>query len=105
MNKIRLVVNNETKKNEREKLGSVNLRADEETEQYKSSIIKMEKDREDLVSAISKLRTSINELNEKGRIRILDAFSLALIIIFRFEEIWFIIFKFFLCTLNFWYQL
>ena len=26
----------------------------------------MEKDREDLVSAISKLRTSINELNQKG---------------------------------------
>ena len=35
----------------------------------------MEKDREDLVSAISKLRASINELNQKGRERLLDAFE------------------------------
>ena len=65
----------DAKKIEREKLGSVNLRADEETEQYKITIKKMEKDREDLVSAISKLRTSINELNQKGRERLLDAFE------------------------------
>jgi len=65
----------DAKKNERERLGSVNLRADEETEQYKITIKKMENDREDLVSAISKLRTSINELNQKGRERLLDAFE------------------------------
>ena len=65
----------DAKKNERERLGSVNLRADEETELYKGSIKKMEKDREDLVSAISKLRTSINELNQKGRVRLLEAFE------------------------------
>ncbi len=65
----------DAKKNERERLGSVNLRADEETEQYKVSINKMEKDREDLVSAISKLRGSINELNQKGRERLIDAFE------------------------------
>ena len=65
----------DAKKNERERLGAVNLRADEETEQYKGSIKKMEKDREDLVSAISKLRGSINELNQKGRERLLDAFE------------------------------
>ena len=35
----------------------------------------MEEDREDLVSAISKLRISINELNQKGRERLLDAFE------------------------------
>ena len=35
----------------------------------------MEEDREDLVSAISKLRSSINELNQKGRERLLDAFE------------------------------
>ena len=62
----------DAKKNAREKLGSVNLRADEETSKYKSSIDKMEKDREDLVSAITKLRTSINELNQKGRERIIE---------------------------------
>tara|TARA_B100000686_G_C16489384_1_gene811269 strand:- start:64 stop:897 length:834 start_codon:yes stop_codon:yes gene_type:complete len=65
----------DAKKNEREKLGSVNLRADEETEQYKTTIKKMEKDREDLVSAIAKLRASINELNQKGRERLLNAFE------------------------------
>ena len=63
------------KKNERDRLGSVNLRADEETEQYKLNINKMEKDREDLVSAISKLRSSINDLNQKGRERLVDAFE------------------------------
>ena len=65
----------DAKKNLRERLGAVNLRADEETEQYKITITKMEKDREDLVSAISKLRSSINELNQKGRERLLDAFE------------------------------
>ena len=65
----------DSKKNERGRLGSVNLRADEETEQYKVQIKKIEKDREDIVSAISKLRTSINELNQKGREKLLDAFE------------------------------
>ena len=63
------------KKREREKLGSVNLRADEETSKYKVEIKKMEKDREDLVSAILKLKESINELNQKGRERLLEAFE------------------------------
>ena len=35
----------------------------------------MEKDREDLVSAIAKLRGSINELNQKGRERLIEAFD------------------------------
>ena len=65
----------DAKKNERERLGSVNLRADEETENYKTTIKKMEKDREDLISAISKLRNSINELDQKGRERLLNAFE------------------------------
>ena len=63
------------KKREREKLGSVNLRADEETEQYETEIKKMEKDRQDLVTAIIKLKESINELNQKGRERLLEAFE------------------------------
>ena len=65
----------DAKKNKREQLGSVNLRADEETEQYKTTINKMEQDREDLVSAIAKLRASINELNQKGRERLVEAFE------------------------------
>ena len=63
------------KKREREKLGSVNLRADEETNKYEIEIKKMELDREDLVFAIIKLKESINELNQKGRERLLEAFE------------------------------
>jgi len=63
------------KKKEREKLGSVNLRADEETSKYEIEIKKMEQDREDLVSAIIKLKKSIKELNQKGRERLLEAFE------------------------------
>jgi len=62
-------------KKDRESLGSVNLRADVETEKFKTTIKKMEEDRTDLVSAIVKLKTSINELNQKGRERILEAFN------------------------------
>jgi len=63
------------KKRQREKLGSVNLRADEETSKYEIEIKKMEQDRADLVSAIIKLKESINELNQKGRERLLEAFE------------------------------
>ncbi|MDA9752935.1 AAA family ATPase [Candidatus Pelagibacter sp.] len=63
------------KKQEREKLGSVNLKADEETSKYETEIKKMELDRADLVTAITKLKESINELNQKGRERLIDAFE------------------------------
>ena len=63
------------KKRQRDRLGSVNLRADEETSKYEDEIKKMEKDRQDLVSAIIKLKESINELNQKGRERLLNAFE------------------------------
>ena len=65
----------DAKKREREKLGSVNLRADEETSKYEVEIKKMENDRRDLVEAISKLKVSISELNQKGRERLLEAFE------------------------------
>jgi len=63
------------KKQEREKLGSVNLKADEETNKYEIEIKKMEQDRTDLVTAIIKLKESINELNQKGRERLIEAFE------------------------------
>ncbi len=63
------------KKQEREKLGSVNLKADEETSKYEDEIKKMEQDRSDLVTAIIKLKESINELNQKGRERLIEAFE------------------------------
>jgi chromosome segregation protein len=62
-------------KKKRESLGSVNLRADEETKKYETEIKKMEDDRADLYSAIVKLKTSIDELNQKGRERLLEAFT------------------------------
>ena len=65
----------EKTKKQRELLGSVNLRADEETKKYETEIKKMEDDRADLYSAIVKLKTSIEELNQKGRERLLDAYS------------------------------
>ena len=65
----------DSKKREREKLGSVNLRADEETIKYENEIKKMEKGRQDLVTAIVKLKESIGELNQKGREKLLEAFE------------------------------
>ena len=62
-------------KKKRESLGSVNLRADEETKKYEIEIKKMEDDRADLFSAIVKLKSSIDELNQKGRERLLEAFT------------------------------
>jgi len=67
--------NLDKKKQERERLGSVNLKADEETSKYKDEIKKMEQDRSDLVTAIVKLKDSINELNQKGRERLIEAFE------------------------------
>ena len=65
----------EKSKKQRDSLGSVNLRADEETKKYEIEIKKMEDDRADLYSAIVKLKTSIDELNQKGRERLLDAYT------------------------------
>ena len=63
------------KKQERESFGSVNLKADEETSKYEDEIKKMEQDRSDLVTAIVKLKDSINKLNQKGRERLVEAFE------------------------------
>ncbi len=65
----------EKTKKQRESFGSVNLRADEETKKYETEIKKMEDDRADLYSAIVKLKTSIDELNQKGRERLLEAYT------------------------------
>ena len=53
-------------KKQRESMGTVNLRADIETKKFEDEIKKMEDDRADLYSAIVKLKTSIEELNQKG---------------------------------------
>lgn len=62
-------------KDRRERMGAVNLRADNETQELQDQIDKMMNDRKDLVQGIQKLKSSINDLNEKGRERLLDAFE------------------------------
>ena len=56
-------------------MGAVNLRADNETKDLKDKIDNMMKDRTDLVHGIQKLKGSINDLNQKGRERLLEAFE------------------------------
>lgn len=60
---------------ERERLGAVNLRAEEEqtelSEQYDTII----NEREDVIEAIRKLRAGIQSLNKEGRERLLSAFE------------------------------
>ena len=61
--------------NERESLGTVNLRAEEEMKEMKEKIETMSSERIDLELAIEKLRTGIFELNKEGRQRLKDSFN------------------------------
>ena len=62
-------------KRERENLGGVNLRADEEAQELTEQLDGMNSEREDLEAAISKLRQAISSLNREGRERLLAAFE------------------------------
>ena len=62
--------------NERESLGAVNLRAEEEMNEMKQKIELMSKERVDLELAIEKLKSGIFELNKEGRQRLKDSFEL-----------------------------
>ncbi len=62
-------------KKSRESMGAVNLRADNETKELQNKIDQMMEDRKDLVHGLQKLKSSINDLNQKGRERLLDAFE------------------------------
>ena len=62
-------------KAERERLGGVNLRAEEEAEELEQEITNMESEREDLEQAILRLRQGISSLNREGRKRLLEAFD------------------------------
>ncbi|MEI8147268.1 MAG: chromosome segregation protein SMC, partial [Alphaproteobacteria bacterium] len=61
-------------KRERERLGGVNLRADEELNDVQSQFDGMVAERDDLVEAIKKLRGAIGSLNREGRERLLASF-------------------------------
>ena len=62
-------------KDERDNMGAVNLRADDETKNLENQINKMMEDRKDLMAGILKLKSSINELNQKGREKLIDAYD------------------------------
>lgn len=60
---------------ERDLLGAVNLRAEEEASEYQDRLDTLKNERMDLVNAIAKLRDGIDELNAEGRERLLAAFD------------------------------
>ena len=60
---------------DRERLGGVNLRADEEAAEVAKQLDSLVKERDDLIQAINKLRGGISSLNREGRQRLLDAFG------------------------------
>ena len=60
---------------EREKMGGVNLRADEEAAEQEERMTAMSDERADLEAAIARLREGIDELNTEGRQRLLKAFD------------------------------
>ncbi|MDE2579558.1 MAG: chromosome segregation protein SMC [Hyphomicrobiales bacterium] len=62
-------------KGERERLGAVNLRADDELAEIDAQREKMIAERDDLTEAIRKLRGAIGNLNREGRERLLAAFE------------------------------
>ncbi|WP_162938148.1 chromosome segregation protein SMC [Kiloniella sp. EL199] len=61
--------------NERNNMGPVNLRAEQEAEELDQQIKSMLNDKEDLLLAIGKLRQGIANLNKEGRERLLKAFD------------------------------
>jgi chromosome segregation protein len=60
---------------ERERLGAVNLRAEEESRELTDKLNALVKERDDVIEAIRKLRAAIQSLNREGRERLLAAFD------------------------------
>jgi len=60
---------------ERDAIGPVNLRAEEEAQEYAGRLETMRVERADLSGAVGKLRAGIEELNAEGRERLLAAFD------------------------------
>ncbi|HEY5378665.1 MAG TPA: chromosome segregation protein SMC [Pseudolabrys sp.] len=60
---------------ERERLGAVNLRAEEELREIETQHTSLTTERDDLVQAISKLRQGIQSLNREARERLLASFE------------------------------
>ncbi|HEY8578440.1 MAG TPA: chromosome segregation protein SMC, partial [Beijerinckiaceae bacterium] len=62
-------------KSDRERLGAVNLRADDELTEIETRRDAMAAERDDLTEAIRKLRVAIQNLNKEGRERLAAAFD------------------------------
>jgi chromosome segregation protein len=62
-------------KQEREQLGGVNLRAEEEAAEQETRLTTLVADRDDLTGAIDRLRRGIQSLNKEGRERLLASFE------------------------------
>jgi chromosome segregation protein len=60
---------------EREEMGPVNLRAELEAEEIELRLASIDKDRDELATAINKLRGSIGHLNREGRDRLNQVFA------------------------------
>lgn len=60
---------------EREQIGPVNLRAEVEMQELDSRMKEMQRECDDLIEAIAKLRTAISSLNREGRMRLLNSFA------------------------------
>jgi chromosome segregation protein len=65
----------ENLRQERERLGAVNLRADDELVEVLASRDKLIAERDDLTEAIKRLRGAIHTLNQEGRERLVAAFE------------------------------
>jgi chromosome segregation protein len=62
-------------RDQRERLGAVNLRAETEAQEVAAELDRLTAERDDLVAAIHKLRQGISSLNREGRERLLAAFE------------------------------
>ncbi len=62
-------------RNERERMGPVNLRADIETEETLEQLNTLNSEKSDLLGAISRLRRGISDLNKEGRERMTKSFE------------------------------
>jgi chromosome segregation protein len=60
---------------ERERIGPVNLVAEQELAEIEESRVKGAAEAEELTQAIHRLRSSIGSLNREGRVRLLDAYQ------------------------------
>ena len=60
---------------EQERLGGVNLLAEQESQELEEKVSSIKKDQSDLLAAIAKLREAIDSLNTEGRQRLLAAYG------------------------------